>query len=370
MSTMAVSISANVKNITFSRLQIGSTNSQSNNTELEKTVSANKIINLPDGGTEYDYYINNQLGYTRVPPDGFDLSTATDEQLNYYGIPHHNDEIAGLSKSDSQLKKFKVNAIKDKLVIKHNSTISKHGPTLDLLPKLSSTTVQTGDNWSGSLLSCGAYSITEVEGKFKQAEVQSNDVPDSYESSWVGMGAYNNKLIQCGTAMEHTHYGYYGCRYYAFHEYLNQNYDTGMVEYPDLAISPGDTIYCEIIYNADQSVTFFVSNYTTGHNGSYTQTNMNAYYDGTTGEWMDERPAYITLGGLNFHRLTNFSMIKWYNCNVFRRNSSTPRTALGFDSGLDYSSYFMKRHNTTNVYLSYSVKNDSHSFTDTWLCAE
>lgn len=73
-----------------------------------EVVYASKMILFPDGGKEYDFNIDGKLAYTRIPPYSFDESTATDEQLAFYGIPYSKDEIGGLPRNDPQLKNMKM----------------------------------------------------------------------------------------------------------------------------------------------------------------------------------------------------------------------------------------------------------------------
>lgn len=85
---------------TFTRNTSGSFTDSNGDT----VIYASKIIPLPDGGTEYDFNIDGRLDTTRIPPEGFNFSTATDKQLEFYHIPHDKDRVAGLPRNDPRLK--------------------------------------------------------------------------------------------------------------------------------------------------------------------------------------------------------------------------------------------------------------------------
>lgn len=85
------------------------TGSSFTNSDGNRVIYASKIIHFPDGGTEYDFNIDGQLDTTRIPPEGFDFSTATDTQLEFYHIPHDKNRVAGLQRNDPRLRKIKLN---------------------------------------------------------------------------------------------------------------------------------------------------------------------------------------------------------------------------------------------------------------------
>lgn len=90
----------------------------------DTVVYASKIIHFANGGTEYDFNIDGQLSYTRIPPDGFDFSTATDAQLEFYGIPHDKERIGGMPRNDPRIKKLRQTGCPMLVIMSH----MKFGP--------------------------------------------------------------------------------------------------------------------------------------------------------------------------------------------------------------------------------------------------
>lgn len=226
-----------------------------------------------DGGTDTFFDVEGDGTLTKVPtpPPSFDPITASDDDLESYGLPPRpsNRDAAAVWSADMEN--------------------WKRNPD----PGLCATdyrAVQSG-NWAGYFADGSAGSYHAVQGDYRQPSSLSTTCANSTLASWTGLGGYDSeKLIQAGTA-----YLLGSTTAVAWYEYLGPNgQGIPLTVMAGVTISPGDRIHTyEVIQTSTGQTTFYVANLTNGTSKSVIKTlSVSTYYDGSTAEFIDERLTY------------------------------------------------------------------------------
>ncbi|HEY3546654.1 MAG TPA: G1 family glutamic endopeptidase [Propionicimonas sp.] len=305
---------------------------------------------LPDGGTAYFYCINGTEARIPVPPADFDLTTATEAQLNEYGIP--SDAVLFARQAVARTPMGLATGI---------AGSASSAPSLTVLPDYASTS-STSQNWSG-------YEATPATSKHWVAVQGSLTEPSELTpspslncsptnrtlASWVGLGGTNGgSLIQTGTYDLNGAYG-------AFYEYINANStsDSGMVQLPNVRVRAGDAIFEEVSYqSANALANFYVQDATSGTSQSVQVSLSSPYFDGSHAEWIDER----TRSGTAYNPLLDYGSDHWTGAEA--ENDSGTWIYAGNATGTIADT--MVAGDTKDT-LSRPGTLSTSSFTDTWV---
>jgi Peptidase A4 family len=133
-----------------------------------------------------------------------------------------------------------------------------------------------------------------------------------FDSSWwVGFdGAFNGDVLQAGAAMTAC-----TATYVVWYEWFESGCTSSSATLPcyqtnlSLAVHPGNYLAVEVWYTtAAPNGHAYVLNYTTGKSVSvgFNQPSGTATYQGTSVEWIAERPGLVTSSGTTLTNLANY----------------------------------------------------------------
>ena len=235
------------------------------------TVSPTYTETLVGGGTAYVFCLNGSTARSFRTPTGFDPLTATDDQLRTYGFPPRPSDSKSLSEWQSVMEAWE---------------------PMTGTPSLTVTDAQaaiiSNPIWSGWIAE-PVDTFVSVQGNFTQPSYHSSSCSSSRLVSWVGMGGLHSaSLLQAGTQIKSN-----GPTYQAWYEYLGPNGSgINLTIMNDVTVTPADPIHLFVSYQtANNIATFYVEDQTTHTNQSVVLTLGGECYDGSTAEWIDERPS-------------------------------------------------------------------------------
>lgn len=315
----------------------------SNDLKAAKALTPSHVVSLPGGGKGYIYYINGVKNEVPVPAAGFSPLTASDAQLQEYGFPPRPQNPNELAQWKSDMSHWKRVA----------------APTLSTIPgidhRLRRFNTSESANWGGYVNTSSSNQWIAVQGNWTQPTPGSTSCSNADESSWAGLGGWNTgSLIQAGTDMN------YGNTPVAWYEYLKPN--GGVAEQPisSITVRPGDSMHVYVSYQTSTGQTdFYVADNTTGTSKSVLVTLDSNYYDGSSAEWIDERPTVNN----SLVPLLNYGSDPWTNAQTY--NTQGVWEPIGNNS---YTSVVMQNNTGNYDFLSEpSSLQTSSSFTDYWL---
>lgn len=304
------------------------------------TLRCSYIEDLPDGGKIYVYVIDGVENMFPVPPEGFHPLTASDEALEIYGFPPRPSDPDELAKWTENMSAWKETPIPEIEQTERVHGFMQPAPMGTISP-LAVTGTSCSTNWSGYVATGGKNAFAQVQGDFVQPTVQSGCNSNTYESTWVGLGGNtSSSLVQTGTAMN-TRNG--GRNYYAWYEYLSTSHPNPEIVFTKVTVRPGDRIHCYCSFQrANNKFNAYVANNTNGTSQSViVNISSSEYYDGTSAEFINERPS-LSNGSQSWTApLTRYGTTNWTNCQVFRTTStwtnlgslSTTRLIMVSDDG-------------------------------------
>lgn len=246
---------------------------------------------LPHGGTGYFFCQGGKETEAASPPAGFRPLQATAAQLAEYGFPARP---AG----GTALKTWR-RAVSD-------WSPSAAAPVLDVTNQRAAT----NSHWSGWVAhpSSGNHYVT-AEATITQPAYhapQSGCSP-GYLVSWVGIGGWNSgNLIQDGTEIEQ------GATYIPWYEWLGAAGTINITRMPDVTIHAGDQVFMYVTYEASNHLVDFYISDSDGTGHSYQTSLGTGDFDGSTAEWIDERP----LIGSSFPNLAHYGSDPWTGAEV------------------------------------------------------
>jgi len=274
---------------------------------------------LSHGGTGYFFCQGGYEGMVPSPPAGFDPLTASASELAEYGFPARPG--AGLALKTWQ------------------QAVSDWSPSA-AVPALDVTNQRAGTNshWSGYVAhpNSGGHYVT-AEATITQPAYHSptSGCAAGYLVSWAGIGGYNsNSLIQDGTEIDQ------GATYIPWYEWLGSSGSINITTMPDVTVHAGDQVFIYVTYeSSNHLVDFYISDSDgTGH--SYETSLGTGDFDGSTAEWIDERP----LVNGSFPNLAHYDSDSWTGAEVennasqyvYAKNtgSQTAVTMVGNDGNL------------------------------------
>lgn len=288
------------------------------------------VTELPDGGKIYTYIIDGIENNFPVPPDGFDPITASDEALETYGFPPRPENLQDLADWTETMSYYEYTPVPE-----IEQTEQVHGvfqPAVDYTKGTNLTnTAMTSANWSGYVAKGGTNAFAQVQGDFVQPTIQSGCSSNTYESTWVGLGGYNSqKLVQTGTAMNTVNGGR---NYYAWYEYLGPGNSNPEIRFNSITVRAGDRIHCYCSFQRSNGVfNAYIANNTNGTSQSVVlNIPTSTYYDGTSAEFINERPMLSNGTSSWYASLTKYGTTNWTNCQVYL-SASNKWVSLGSQS--------------------------------------
>lgn len=129
------------------------------------------------------------------------------------------------------------------------------------------------------------------------------------------------------------------------------------IKMDSLKVHASDKIYAYCTFEeANNKANFYIANNTTGKSASVVvQLKANTYYDGTSAEWITERP---TVNG-KYGNLSNYTTCEWSNCKAYIRAGNT----VGLSS---LNPILLNMTNANGEKLSVASALSGNSFHTTW----
>lgn len=308
----------------------------------ETWIKPDRIVQLADGGTVDEYDKAGVIVRTPQAPAGFDPLTASDKDLATYGLPPRPDGLEDLKSWQEDMAAWR--------------------PTADLgeCQTTKRATIEDNPIWSGyDADNASSTYYRAIQGDYVQPAKSATSCTPNEEVSWVGLGGYHtSKLMQTGTGIDTD-----GSKY-AWYEYLNASGGIPITKMPSVEVHAGNGIHIYLVHQTSGAgqTTFYVYNKTNGTNKSKIIDLGNAYYDGYSAEFIDERPSYWNGYTYVPTNLTNFNEVNWTNAKVYKYDGTWH--SLGSQTNVEFDMW-----NTAYThYLAFpSVMSSNTTFTDNWI---
>jgi len=151
-------------------------------------INRSNIANLPGGGKSYVYYVAGHKVMYNVPPKGFNVLAATNQQLREYNLPSKG--LLGGTRN--------WNRIMGRVRFAAPPAVLIQGP--EKFTNCPAHPTCTSGNWSG-YVATGHSNYNEVGADYTEPHISSSVCSNTAEGTWVGIGGYtSNSLGQDGTA--------------------------------------------------------------------------------------------------------------------------------------------------------------------------
>ena len=264
----------------------------------ETWVQPSRITARPDGGSvdEYDQG-GGVTARTPLPPPGFDPLHASADDLASYGFPPRPDNPTDLNTWQADMAAWR--------------------PTPDLgeCRTQAKALIYDNDIWAGwDADSTSSSTYIALQGDYHQPAKGTTSCSPSQEVSWIGLGGYHYpRLMQNGTGIDTS-----GNKY-AWYEYLSATGGIAITKLPSVTVHSGDRIHLYLVHQTSGSgqTTFYVADNTTSTSQSKIINLGNTYFDGSSAEFIDERPS---IGGIPTN-LANFGTNNWTNAQVYTKDA-------------------------------------------------
>jgi len=258
-------------------------NDLSGKPDCAEPLAQNPVTALRPDGIEQAPVANDELArrfhYTldgsditvTIPPPAWRPLTGSDQELEMYGFPPRPKDAAGLSNWQDAYGKWKSRQV---------------GP----MCKTGLTATRASSNWGGGVSINSSYTAAVM--RWYQTGFDYACPGSSGYVTWSGLGGVNsNRLMQAGTAASSVTLN----GIYAWFEVINDSYDSHIVDIGDVGFNPGDYIQATTSYRGS-AVDFEVYDLTTGADYAASGSVFNgqpasAFYDGSTADWITERPS-------------------------------------------------------------------------------
>lgn len=316
------------------------------------TVAPLTVKVLPGGVHQYEFLIGGKLNVMTTAPASFHPLTATNAELQKYGFPLRPTAPGQLRMWQKAMAHWKssprptvtVTDIYNRMLFSHSVA---HTPSQRIV---NGTTESS--NWSGYYTDSSYNRWDAAQGSFIQPTDYSSS-PNKYESGWVGLGGVNSgALIQDGTQMNAGQYG-------AWYEYLgNGGAGVPEINFNSITVNPGDQIYTFVSYDPNNGQAYFyVEDETNGTSQSATVDLGSDYYDGTTAEWINERPEI----GSSLSQLADYGTQTWTGAQAYNAYTGN------WDNVGDVTNNAIDMYSSGGQLLSAAGSlASSTSWTDTW----
>jgi Peptidase A4 family len=216
----------------------------------------------------------------KVTPPDFDVTTAPQEELDSYGIPHRPDPVTEPDAFARWSRAFQQGFQLIQPELRRNPD-HRHKP-VSLVNEAAGTT----STWSGAVITPPAgKTFASVYAGWTVVPVWAYDAGTYHMSSWIGIDGYGgNDVLQAGIEHEVTEPGG-KTTYYLWYEW----YPDYEIQITNLNVKPGDEIHCTITSKSTTSASVVI-----GTNKLGVSINFNApagtTLQGNCAEWIVERP--------------------------------------------------------------------------------
>jgi len=283
-----------------------------------------------------------------LPPAGFSIKTATDEELNAYGIPPRPNEDKNPQEYGDWLRKFSKTRIMPELKINPNVV---HAPAAikKIETKTPSNQIAYSDNWSGYVITDPTNMFrtpgTRISAVFPQPKAISGCTmgPGDYHASfWVGIDGWgSNDVLQVGTELElNCGSGVNNYGWIEWYDSVNKNPE---IQITNMPVGPGDLVEADVwLEDNGFGGNAYVLLFSVGAQmvGLSLSPPPGVALIGNCVEWIAERP---TVNGA-YSNLTNFLLMPWFSVNTVVpanglqvRPSKLPLTSTLFTVNMDQS---------------------------------
>lgn len=261
----------------------------------------------PHGGTTYTFDVAGHKGFETVPPQGFDPRSAGNAVLREMNLPTRPASGSALTSWLKDMASYKSLSTP---ALCQGAPVTRPQPKPAGFPK---ATHVAYTNWAGYIDTSRTYSGVVSHWTQNYAHTCNCTGPTD-EVTWVGLGGVNGGLVQAGTRL------YSNTTPYAWWEYVGAD-GSGVSIQSAGTVGVGDDIAAAVSWNSAHTVaTFGVTD-----NGSYrinfSMSLSSTFYDGSTAEFINERPAYCSTGC--YKTLTNFVQTNFSQARVILSGSST-----------------------------------------------
>jgi len=279
-----------------------------------------EIIDLPDGGKDYQFTIDGELTDVPVPPDGFRPEDADAATLATYAFPPRPTNSEDLAEWTQDMLAYKETPT-PKLCLEATASNDAFAdgddvidPAYPVTIAASTVTNRTSKNWAGwEARPASGNHYVAVSGEYDEITTHADSCTDSQVGTWVGIGGALSRsdgtfgLIQAGTAVGG------GNGRYAWYEYLATGALNPPVQVGNLSLSAGDHLHISVFYSsADEKANFIFQNETDGMSQSIVKTVDKKYFQGSSAEFISERPA----GPAGYTPLLNFGTTTFTSSKV------------------------------------------------------
>ncbi len=232
-----------------------------------------------------------------APPADFNPFTAPARQLLHYGFPTRPDAKHAPAwrerwdRAFSRPRTWIVPVFGEVKGKTHGPALKSGGRSRARVSATSRLANATSSNWSGSVAFPPANrTFGWVEGQWTVPNPHAPATGSYYASEWIGIDGWGSgDVLQAGTetAVVDILGIFSSTHVYAWWEW----YPAGEVAITNLAVSPGDIMYCLICVNSPTTATVYISNQSSSVTTRFTITApRGTTLAGNSGEWIVERP--------------------------------------------------------------------------------
>ncbi|MBV8194538.1 MAG: hypothetical protein JOY80_03330, partial [Candidatus Dormibacteraeota bacterium] len=218
-------------------------------------ISRPTVASLPSGGLRFVYRVGSHQETAALPPDGFDATIASQQQLNEYGLPERPSGGAALEQWNALFRNATFATPPSRLLISapQQSPIPS-GACGESPGGVSAST--TSSNWTGYIDQGDTNPYTDAGVEYTEPHtVSSTSCGAEYVSIWAGLGgssAASQGLIQDGTTSSDPADG-------LSHNVWYEDYPGGSVYPQGLFVRAGDYVDAVVHYdNATGDATYVV----------------------------------------------------------------------------------------------------------------
>jgi hypothetical protein len=285
-----------------------------------------KVEPLPGGGDAYLYTVDGVGTTYLVPPASFDAATASQAELERYGIPtappttspeyalwHKMIEhmVASPPPSGAVVTVPETVAPDQRIGAPSPDTESPNLTPGEPNSGVSANGTEYSENWSGYDNYDKEQFYKESTAYYFQPIAHTTDCSPNAAVFWAGLGGVNNtsRLAQDGTGINTDGLG----QYQAWSEVLPEEKSIVVVN-PSFYATPEEEFESKVEYKSQTKFGMYMYNFKTGEHRSFTSTVKDESWDGSTSEFIAERPTYDSteLWGKNkdLPGLTNFETVE------------------------------------------------------------
>jgi hypothetical protein len=311
------------------------------------------------GGRRFGYAVGGSHVTYVLPPPGFHLAGASRAELAVFGFRQPRRSNPSAWKHWRAVQHFTVNSQPPDLCLAQVRGGGILGATLG-------PSAETSGNWVGIELTPASGAYDYVDGAWLQTGYANTCASPAYSATWVGLGGDNfvngyQHLIQAGTVTDG------GDTNYAFYEYLEENSSGVIVKgastailNKSLTIGAGDQIDATVEYSGSTS-SYYVEDDSNGELWNPNDVSGSAYIDGSTAEFIDERPGVS--GGLSNLRTWHNGNVEWNNYDGIPNGASNTNGNSADATGSRAHSINMTNGDTV---ASNSFSSGANHWYDTW----